>query len=60
MGLIIGAIGVLLLLMIVGLVFRSKGDGALDTIGAGCKGIVVLVFIVIAVGIFVLLMNSWE
>jgi hypothetical protein len=41
MELIIGAIGVLLLLMIVGLFFRSKGDGALDTIGAGCKGIVV-------------------
>jgi hypothetical protein len=35
MELIIGAIGVLLLLMIVGLFFRSKGDGALDTIGAG-------------------------
>jgi hypothetical protein len=58
MELIIGGIGLLVVLLIVGLLFRTKGDGALDTIGAGCKGMVVLVFIVIAVVIFVILMNS--
>ncbi len=58
MELILGGIGFLILLLIIGLLFRTKGDGALDTIGAGCKGMVVLVFIVIAVVIFVILMNS--
>jgi hypothetical protein len=58
MELIIGGIGLLVVLLIVGLLFRTKGDGALDTIGAGCKGMLVLVFIVIAVVIFVILMNS--
>ena len=60
MELIIGGIGLLVVLLIVGLLFRTKGDGALDTIGAGCKGMLVLVFIVIAVVIFVILMNSWK
>ena len=55
---IIGGIGFMVVLLIVGLLFRTKGDGALDTIGAGCKGMLVLVFIVIAVVIFVILMNS--
>lgn len=58
MELIIGGIGFLVILLIVGLLFRSKGEGVLDTIGTGCKGMVVLVFIVIAIVIFVVLMNS--
>jgi hypothetical protein len=46
MELIIGAIGVILLVFILGMLFRTKGDGVLDTMGAGCKSS--FVFIILA------------
>ncbi len=45
MEVIIGAIGVILLIFILGMLFRSKGDGVLDTMGAGCKSTFVLILL---------------
>jgi hypothetical protein len=45
MELIIGAIGVILLIFILGMLFRTKGDGVLDTMGAGCKSTFVLILL---------------
>ena len=45
MELIIGAIGVILLVFILGMLFRTKGDGVLDTMGAGCKSTFVLILL---------------
>lgn len=47
MELIIGAIGLILVIFILGMLFRSKGDGVMDTMGAGCKSS--FVFIILAV-----------
>jgi hypothetical protein len=46
MELIIGAIGLILVIFILGMLFRSKGDGVVDTMGAGCKSS--FVFIILA------------
>lgn len=46
MELIIGAIGVIFVLFILGMLFRSKGDGVLDTMGAGCKSFFVLAIVI--------------
>lgn len=59
MELIIGAIGVIFVLFILGMLFRSKGDGVLDTMGAGCKSFFALAIIVgLAIAAFIFYSNK--
>ncbi len=55
---IIGAIGFLFLLLILGLIFRKRGDGFMDTLGSGCKGIAIIIFIIIGVISALVIANS--
>lgn len=55
---IIGAIGFLFLLLILGLIFRKRGDGFMDTLGSGCKGIAIIIFIIIGVITALVIANS--
>ena len=55
---IIGAIGFLFLLLILGLIFRKRGDGFMDTLGSGCKGIAIIIFIIIGVIPALVIANS--
>jgi hypothetical protein len=48
-------IGVLVVAFIVGLLSRSKGDGFLDTLSAGCgqtMGCLILIVIIIGIAIY--------
>jgi hypothetical protein len=54
MELIIGAIGLILVIFILGMLFRSKGDGVMDTMVAGCKSSFVLILLAgLAIAAFV-------
>jgi hypothetical protein len=48
-------IGVLVVAFIVGLISRSKGDGFLDTLSAGCGqtlGCVITIIVIIGIALF--------
>ena len=54
MELILGAIGLIFVIFILGMLFRSKGDGVMDTMGAGCKSSFVLILLAgLAIAAFV-------
>ncbi len=53
-----GIVGFLFVLLILGLLFRKRGDGFMDTLGSGCKGIAVIIFIIIAVIVAIAVANS--
>jgi hypothetical protein len=58
MELIISVIGILFVLLILGLIFRKRGDGFMDTLGSGCKGIAVIIIIIIGVVTALVIANS--
>jgi hypothetical protein len=41
-------IGIIILIFLIGLISRSKGDGFLDTLSSGC-GTTVLIIVIIAI-----------
>ena len=53
---IVVIIGILLVVFVIGLISRRKGDGFLDTLGSGCGGIIVIG--IIAIGAIVYFINS--
>lgn len=57
MTVIIGAIALILIFFLVGLISRRRGDGAIDTLGSGCRSVFVLIIIIIAV-IVILIANN--
>jgi hypothetical protein len=50
-------IGVVILVFLIGLVSRSKGDGFLDTLSSGC-GTTVLIIVIIAIIVIFLISSS--
>lgn len=50
-------IGIIILIFLIGLISRSKGDGFLDTLSSGC-GTTVLIIVIIAIIIIFLISSS--
>ena len=50
-------IGFIILIFLIGLISRSKGDGFLDTLSSGC-GTTVLIIVIIAIIIIFLISSS--
>lgn len=48
-------IGLLIIVFIVGLIFREKGDSFLDTLSSGC---LTIIFIVVAVVVIIILIEK--
>ncbi len=50
-------IGIIVLVFLIGLVSRSKGDGFLDTLSSGC-GTTILIIVIIAIIVVFLIASS--
>lgn len=54
MEVIVVLVGLILLIFILGMLFRKRGDNAIDTMGAGCKSIFLIgILIAVAVGVLI-------